>query len=336
MRNEEPAPIDRPPPAAPRSPHTGARKAAGASFPLRVGAIDVGSNAIRFFAAEFAGPDRFAVVEQARVPVRLGHSVFETGRLSEQAMDAAAAALAAFRARMAALGLVAYRAVATSAVRESANGAAFLARLHEEADLVLEPITAAEEARLVHRAVRSRLDLGAGDWLLVDVGGGSVELSSAGARGIRRTISHPLGAVRLLEDLAADAGDGRRLRRRVEERVAAIALPVEGTPRGFVATGGNSEVLAAMTKSARDERGVSRIPLERLRALVDELVVLTPAERARRYRLRADRADVILPGAVVYERLCTQAGSGEVLVPHVGVREGLVLDLADELAGSGR
>src|SRR5690606_25151760 len=169
MRTKDQDPIDRPRPRAPRSPHAGVRQLAGASCPLRVGAVDVGSNAIRFFAAEFAGPDRFAVIEQARVPVRLGQSVFETGRLGAEAMDAAAAALAAFRARMVALGLVAYRAVATSAVRESANGAAFLARLHEEADLVLEPITAAEEARLVHRAVRSRLELADGDWLLVDV-----------------------------------------------------------------------------------------------------------------------------------------------------------------------
>lgn len=335
MSNNAPGPIDRLQAAAQRFARKNVEQTEGAEesvFPLRIAAVDVGSNAVRFLGAEFLQPQRFAVIEQIRALVRLGQSAFERGSLDATALNAAVATLVSFRERMDALGIVHYRAVATSAVRDSANGDELIVRARDEADLVLEVITSMEEARLVHRAVRSRIDMGSSRWLLVDLGGGSVEVSVADARRIRRSVSHPVGAVRLLRELSVEGEDVARFRRRLEEYVAPLVVPVRGGIRGFVATGGNAEALADLAGAAPDERGVSRLPLQRLRSLVDDLAVLTPTERIAAYGLREDRADVILPGAVVYERLCSRAGVDELLVPRVGVREGLVLDLADELA----
>jgi len=131
-----------------------------ASLPLRVGAIDVGSNAIRFMASEFSAPKRFEVLDQIRCPVRLGHDVFLTGRLAPDALDAAVVAIVSFRKRMDELGVTEHRAVATSAVRDSKNGEDLIKRVRHDADIELEVITGAEEARLAHIAVSSRIDLG--------------------------------------------------------------------------------------------------------------------------------------------------------------------------------
>src|SRR6185369_4464984 len=147
-----------------------------ASFPLRVGAIDVGSNAIRFMAAEFTAPHRFDVLDQIRCPVRLGHDVFVTGRLADDALNAAVDAIVSFRGRLDTLHISHQRAVATSAVRDSRNGEQFIERVRNEAKIDLEVITGAEEARLAHMAITSRIDLGKKHWVLADLGGGSVEV----------------------------------------------------------------------------------------------------------------------------------------------------------------
>ncbi|HEX8905841.1 MAG TPA: hypothetical protein VF771_13405, partial [Longimicrobiaceae bacterium] len=167
-----------------------------AKFPLRVAAVDVGSNAIRFLAAEFTALGTYEVLEEERVPVRLGHDVFLTGRLTPEAMDAAVQAIAGFRARMEALGIENYRAVATSATRESRNGTDLVARIRREAGIELEVITGQEEARLVYLAVANRVGFGDDKWITVDVGGGSVEVSLVDASGILWSESHVMGSVR--------------------------------------------------------------------------------------------------------------------------------------------
>lgn len=337
MRNEDSPRIDRPPSGTQRlaTPKHGrqderppnASPLSEREHPLRVAAIDVGSNAIRFLAAGFLQTQQFEVLDEIRAPVRLGHEVFRSGRLDAVVMDAAVETLASFRERIDALGVAHYRAVATSAIRESANGAAFVERVHEEAGVVLEPITGAEEARLVHQAVRTRIDLGTGRWLLVDLGGGSVEVSVADDQRVRWSVSHPLGAVRLLEELDVEGDDLGRFRRRLEEYIAPLRVPVRGGLSGFVATGGNSEALARLSDAPCDARGVSSVPLKALQSTIEMLAAMTPDERIARLGLRQDRADVILPAALVYERLCARAGFGGILVPHVGVRDGLVLEL---------
>src|SRR5688500_4113838 len=152
---------------------TEAQSAAAAppSFPLRVGGIDVGSNAIRFLAAEFTARTEYRVLTESREPVRLGHEVFLSGQLARGAMEAAVEAIGGFRVQMEALGIGHYRAVATSATRESRNGDEFVARVRRETGIELEVITGSEEARLVYEAVKSQVPFGRKKWLLVDLGG---------------------------------------------------------------------------------------------------------------------------------------------------------------------
>lgn len=301
----------------------------------RLAAVDMGSNAIRFLAAEVDDKGRLTSLAEERVAVRLGHDVFLSGRLTAAAMDAAVAALASFRSRMDELGIASYRAVATSAVRESSNGAAFVDRVEAETGIALEVITGSEEARLVHLAVRSRVPLGTSQWILADLGGGSVEVSLVDRDGILWSESHTMGSVRLLEELAGSGESPGQFRRLLEEYAATLRVPSVAryrSPAGFIATGGNIETLATLAGEPSPIPGVDSIPLPRLRAIIETLSRLSYRQRVEELGLREDRADVILPAAMVYERLAVLSAAASILVPHVGIKEGVLLDLAESVA----
>ncbi len=303
------------------------------SFPLPVACVDMGSNAIRFLAAEFANEHDYTPVESERVPVRLGHGVYLSGRLDKGAMDAAVEALARFRTQMDTLGIEHYRAVATSAVRESRNGDDFVARVAEETGIRLEPISGSEEARLVHLAVANKVPLGNRRWLLADLGGGSVEVSLVDQNGTFWSESHTMGSVRLLEELTESGTDPGRFRRLLEEYISVLRVPAAagaGQIAGYIATGGNIETLAKLTGS-RDEDGVSHLPLGDLKSVIERLARMSYHQRVEELGLREDRADVVLPAALVYARLADLCGVDEILVPHVGVKEGVLIDLVNQL-----
>lgn len=304
---------------------------AEAAAGFRCASLDVGSNAIRFLAARFTAPGTFEVLEAARSPVRLGHGVFVRGELDGQAAARAVEVLSEYRRRMEELGVQAYRAVATSAVRESRNGEAFLLEVQKRAGLRLEPIGGSEEARLVYRAVKNRMELGNRRWLLVDVGGGSVEVALVDKAGILWSESHTMGAVRLLEELAASAEEAGRLPRLLSEYVGTLRLhrDLGGLSLGCIATGGNAEALAGLAFCPREKGGVARVGVGVLERLVRRLGRLGYRERIETLGIREDRADVILPAALVYLRLARLAGAREIRVPFVGLREGVVLELAD-------
>ncbi|TVP74952.1 MAG: Ppx/GppA family phosphatase [Gemmatimonadales bacterium] len=296
--------------------------------------VDTGSNAIRFLVARLGPSGQLEELDSLRAPVRLGHQVFLRGRLAPEAMDAAVRAFVGFRERMDALGVERIQAVATSAVREARNGDLLVRRIRREAGIDLEIITGTEEARLVHRAVASRIDLTGRQWILVDLGGGSVEVSLVDDQGMLWSESHTMGSVRLLEEVAEGTRDPGRIRTLLEEYVSILRIPSPAqywTPGGFVATGGNIEALVKLAGASPDESGTSRLATRDLDGLIQLLARLSWRERIRQLDLREDRADVILPAALVYYRLARESGAGEILVPHVGLKEGLLLDLAERV-----
>ncbi len=163
----------------------------------RFAAIDVGSNAMRLRVVEANGPKDIREVASERAPIRLGHDVFLTGRLAPAALVEAVDALKRFREVMRAAGVEAYRAVATSAVRESQNAEVLVERASREAGIKLDVIEGVEEARLVLVSVLHAVEVGSRRALLIDIGGGSVEFTSLSGSAPRASISLPLGTVRL-------------------------------------------------------------------------------------------------------------------------------------------
>ena len=301
-------------------------------FPLNVACVDTGSNGIRFAAARFLTERSFESLDTERIPVRLGHEVFLTGRLSSSTMDLAVESFRHFRRKIDELGVRRWRACATSAVREASNSKEFVDRVREASGIELQVIGGGEEARLVHLAVSNKLDLGEKLWMLVDLGGGSVEISLADGQGIHWFESYTIGSVRMLEQLTQAGEEPQRFFALLEEYVSTIRVPLSPDDKvsGYIATGGNIEELARLSPSPPADDGIVRLSMSDLARIIERLASTTYKQRVEQLGLRADRADVILPAAMVYERLGKLAGMTEIIVPRVGVRDGILLDIVRE------
>jgi exopolyphosphatase / guanosine-5'-triphosphate,3'-diphosphate pyrophosphatase len=314
-----------------------------ASFPIRCAGMDVGSNAFRLVIGEFKSPTRYRVLERVRVPVRLGESVFKNGRIDPTTMDAALDAFRTFRRTMETHGVVVHRAVATSATREARNRAAFLERVHQESGLDLELIQGTEEARLVALGVRTRLSLDRGLSLILDVGGGSSEIALVGHGEILVVESHDVGGVRLLERMGS-AGPAKALRI-IQDSLKTSRFPIldffkRRKLERFVGTGGNIETIAGLhgtngSGKGSEDRKPTRLSMTRLRKTLATLAKMTTEERIKKYGLRPDRADVIVPAGCIFEFVGSRVRANEIWVPHVGLVDGVLVDVARSVGAEG-
>ena len=312
----------------------------------RFAAIDVGSNALRCLIVEVGPGGDLDILENARAPVRLGTQVFLSGQIGAAASDAAIEAFRVFRRLMDSHDVRHCRAVATSAVREAVDGERLVDRVEAETGIRIHVIDGAEEAHLVRLAIAKRLDLSKGRSAAVDVGGGSVEVLALLDGDIVRTESFTMGAVRLLEVLKSHDGGGpdqfyALLTDYVDALRSRIRTAMGPEPADFVAaTGGSAETLADLIGEARDgppvlTPGIRYVPLGRLRAFTLELATTPFHRRVEKWGLREDRADVILPAAVVYAKVAEIFGVDGFYVPAVGLKDGLILDLVAELERKG-
>ncbi len=305
-------------------------------FPVRVGVVDMGSNAIRFVVADFIAPSTWTALVSERIPVRLADHVSETGVLSEGGIDAAVGVMERFRDVLVEHDVQHYRAVATSAVRESGNRRALVKQVHERTGLRLEVISGAEEARLVHQAARTRVPLGNEPWLMADLGGGSLEIAIVDGEGIRSLESFAIGTVRLLEEFRSATAGPDRIRRLLDEYVAGLRFDSFGERpevAGYIATGGNIDELARVAGVSPDDDGVCLLELDDLRKATETLAGMTVEQRIQEFDLRENRADVIVPAAMIYARLAERFGVSRIHIPNVGVKEGAMVDLVDDVTG---
>lgn len=299
----------------------------------RFAAIDVGSNASRLVIVDARDPKKTTVFRNARVAVRLGHSVFQTGRLAPEAIDQCVAAMKDFAIAMDEAGVDAYRAIATASARGASNADVLFERIRDEAGIELGAVDGLEEARLVTLAVRQRMTL-VGHVLLADLGGGSLELSEADGGTTGFSTSLPIGTVRLLEAFFERGGrvddDHEELVREYLERVLAPHVKrLKARPwKSLVGTGGNFEVIAKLCPVPRAKSPT--ILISAARALLREMKPLTSAERMARWGLREDRADVIVPALYVVDALAKLTRAERIVVPGVGLKDGIVRELIEK------
>src|SRR5437016_3504924 len=223
---------------------------------VRLAAIDVGSNSVHIVVADVSTDGRVEVVDRVKEMVRLGRRTFTTGRLPPAAMDLAVGAVKTFARLAHARRVVRMRAVATSAVREARNGMAFVRRLRRETGLPVKVITGAEEARLIFRAAQHALGLRGGPHLLLDVGGGSVELVLVQQGRPLWLRSLPLGAARLAERfLISDPPTNRQIQRLEKHLARELGSLLTSARHAGVArvigTSGTVNTLVALAAAAR-------------------------------------------------------------------------------------
>jgi exopolyphosphatase/guanosine-5'-triphosphate,3'-diphosphate pyrophosphatase len=302
----------------------------------RVAAIDVGTNTVLLTVAERRGGALVAVVERAEI-TRLGRGVDRTGRLEPGAVADTVAVLARYAAEARALGAARIACVATSAARDAANGEAFFAAARAAAGLAPEVISGDEEARLVHRSAWS--DFGAPGLALavLDVGGGSTELTWGAGPDPAGRRSFRIGAVRLTERVApADpptARDLEAMRAGARDALAEVAaIRGSGALAGarLVAVAGTVTTLAAVEQAlpAYDAARVhgSALGASALERLVARLAALPQAARAALPGMEPKRADVVVAGAVVVAEAMRLGGFASLTVSDRGVRWGLLHD----------
>jgi exopolyphosphatase/guanosine-5'-triphosphate,3'-diphosphate pyrophosphatase len=298
----------------------------------RFAAIDVGSNAMRLRIVDAVSATDVREVLSERAAVRLGRDVFLTGRLAPAAIADAVEALKQFRDTMRAQGVEGYRAVATSAVRDANNGEVLVERVEREAGIKLDVIEGVEEARLVREAVMHTLDLSDRRALLVDVGGGSVELTLVTGETARQSVSLPLGTVRLAEaflerDEAVTKERATLLLEYIERLLAEAPMLADARVDITIATGGNAEAIAQLAPS-KTPLGPG-LDVEVMRALRTVLASMPVKDRRERYDLRGDRADVIVPAAYVLTVIADAVGAKQMVTPNVGLKDGILSELID-------
>jgi exopolyphosphatase/guanosine-5'-triphosphate,3'-diphosphate pyrophosphatase len=302
------------------------------SAPLLIAALDAGSNAIRAVVARASSATEIRELANARWTVRLGHGVFTKHRMDPRTMSRAVETFVQFRNMLDRYGVAEYSAVATSAVREAANRDALISRIVREAGIELTAINAAEEARLVREAVFASAGGRFAPRAIIDLGGGSLEISFLRGRKVERALALPLGTVRLMETFD-QAGSFTpesftRLRRHVMSILRSHGRSVSRTTRStVVACGGNAEALARLAAGPR-VAGFNTLSMRHLGDRLWGILGLNVEERMEALGVRRDRAEVIGVAAVVLSTLAEWLGTRQMVVPGVGVREGILHDLA--------
>ena len=303
--------------------------------PINLAAIDAGSNGIKMLLGEVDEHGTLWELESFREPVRLGHDAFTSGSFSEETIKRAVDAFQRFRKTMDAEGVERVRAVGTSACRSAKNAGELIRRVEKETGIELEVIDGLEEARLVFRAIARTIYLRDHNAVLIDVGGGSVEVTVAKNGNVVGCETLELGPVRLLEQLQREGLPEREtdtLLKRFEGKVRQfIDTELDGRkPDQWIGTGGGVQALGELRTILCNKGNPAKLKPEDLDVMIDALLEMKVERRIKRLRLKPDRADLVAISAMVVRFILKEASAQRLLIPNVGLRHGLLHQLAQK------
>lgn len=285
-------------------------------------AIDIGSTAVRLLIKSI---DREAVQEKKikkvmmlRVPLRLGFDVFSIGELSEKKADKLRRLMKAFRQLMKIYDVDDYRACATSAMRDARNGRTIIKKIEKDTGIRIEIIDGQEEARMIYNNHIECMEDRLGNYMYVDVGGGSTEINLLTNGELVWSVSYNIGTVRMLSN-AVKEGTWQQMEEelmKVTEGVAAINI---------IGSGGNINKLFRLAD--KKDKKLQRLPVSSLQTVYDVLKPLTPEERVEAFSLKQDRADVIVPAAEIFLKIAEVVHAEYIYVPVIGLSDGIIDNL---------
>jgi exopolyphosphatase/guanosine-5'-triphosphate,3'-diphosphate pyrophosphatase len=291
---------------------------------LRLAAIDIGSNAARLLITEVTTDDKnvpsFNKLNLFRVPLRLGFEVFETGLISKQKIDMLIQTMKAYKHLINAYEVKHIKACATSAMRDAKNTEDIIRKVKLETDIAIEVISGDMEAGLVfENHIAETLDKDH-SYMYIDVGGGSTELSFFSNGVLTFKESFNIGTIRLLKGMVHD---------KTWEVMKEIIKTVTKGQKEVVAIGSGGNINKVFSMSKRKEG--KPLTIELLKDYHRELSSVDLEDRMRLYNLRPDRADVIVPALQIYTNAMRWANATEMYVPKIGLVDGLVQHMWDEL-----
>jgi exopolyphosphatase/guanosine-5'-triphosphate,3'-diphosphate pyrophosphatase len=291
---------------------------------VRLAAIDIGSNAARLLITEVTndteGKVQFNKLNLVRVPLRLGFDVFEKGEISKEKRGMVLQTMKAYGHLINAYNVKHVIACATSAMRDARNSADLIRKIRLETGLAIEIISGDFEASLIYENhVAENMDTDH-SYLYIDVGGGSTELTFFADGKLAFKQSFNIGTIRLLKDMVQ------------EQQWNEIKDFIKARTRGYkkivaIGTGGNINKVFSLSKK-KDGRPLS---LDLLKDYYKEIASYPLAERINIYKLREDRADVIVPALQIYINVMRWADADEIYVPKIGLADGLIQHLYVDL-----
>lgn len=292
---------------------------------MRLAAIDIGSNAARLLISDVSiqdnGKPLFQKINLIRVPLRLGFDVFEQQEISPEKEAMIMNTLKAYRYLLDAYEVQHLKAAATSAMRDASNAASILQRIKAETNIEIEIITGDSEAALIYENhVAENMDKDH-SYLYIDVGGGSTELTFFADGKLVFKRSFNIGTIRLLKKQVADA--------QWEDMKDMIKRETRSHYDDIVAIGSGGNINKVFSISKRKEG--KPLQLELLKDYYKEFSSFSLEDRMRLYRLREDRADVIVPALQIYINVMRWANISEIYVPKIGLADGLIQHLYEEL-----
>lgn len=289
---------------------------------MRYAAIDTGSNAVRMLIADIIennGEVSFKKNTLIRVPLRLGDDAFINRHLSDKKADDLVKTMSAFRNLMDVYKVTEYRACATSAMREAKNGKEVTERIKTEAGINLEIIHGEVEANIIYASHAEQNIDKTKNYLYIDVGGGSTELSLFSAGELVASRSFNIGTIRILDnqDTEETWNDMREFLREHTRHYKMIS---------GIGTGGNINKLYRLS----DEKDNAPLTFLKLKSLYNYLDSFSLKDRINVLGLNQDRADVIIPASEIYMAVMKWAGIKHIYVPSVGMVDGIIQTLIDK------
>ncbi len=303
----------------------------------RYAAVDIGSNSVRMMAAEVSPEGEMRTLATDRQVIRLGQSVFRTGRIDRQAIEDAAVTLRRMAQAYGKLDVLAVRAVATSAVRDAGNQREFIQRASEALGTPVEIVSGQEEARLIHLGVQRRWPHPNRRVLMVDVGGGSAEIILSEGGTLAEAYSKPLGAVRLTEVfLKSDPPSALEMHQMTEYVDEKLAAPLARIGRGrfdrFIATSATAAAIVCavnrVPRANRDTADRLRASTAQIRRFSRDVSAKSLAGRRKTLGIGPRRAEIVVAGAAVFLRVLESFQIPSMFYSAAGVRDGIVADLA--------
>jgi len=299
----------------------------------RLAAMDIGTNSIRCIIVEADLKGGYRILDDEKSTVRLGEGLAATGSISPQASERALEAVCRFRKLIAGLKVNAVEAIATSAMRWASNGQELLDALSVAFGHEIRIISGLEEAELAMVSAQRHFDMEYKRYAVFDIGGGSLEITTALGNHIEECYSLDLGAVvmteRFLKQDSAGVNDLQKLQRHVRAQLKKQFDTSKAQFHTLIGSGGTTTAIGSMAMNALGKSYASTHGYEVLRSEVVHLLAMLTrkslAERRLVPGLNADRADIIVAGIAVVEELMRYFGANQLLVNERGIREGLII-----------
>jgi exopolyphosphatase / guanosine-5'-triphosphate,3'-diphosphate pyrophosphatase len=291
---------------------------------VRLSAIDIGSNAARLLITDvipgLQGEPDFIKVALVRVPLRLGFDVFDKGMISPAKMEKIIKTIKSYKLLLDVYEVKHLKACATSAMRDAANAQDIIKKVKAETGIQIEIISGQDEASFIYENhIAENLNTSE-SYLYIDVGGGSTELTFFSDGKLISKDSFNIGTIRLLKNQVDEAG--------WDEMKEFIRTKTKGYHH-VTAIGSGGNINKVFTLSKRKEG--KPLPLELLRDYYKEFSNLTIDQRMSLYKLREDRADVIVPALLIYINVMRWSDADEIYVPKIGLADGLIHSLYEEV-----